>query len=137
MRLEKMESIPAGSNPFHYDHISVGMRVSDFLPCEYLPAVYIMYDPWEGPYLYDSNTGERYRLHLGETETKYDVPILRPQQVMTREDWLERIQSHSFTDYDGFAHASDGKHINKDRVYRPSEASELPDNASHVVWYNR
>jgi len=56
--------------------------------------------------------------------------------MMTREDWLERVRSGFFIDYDGFCEpVKDGKVWAL--WFYPSQSAELPADCDHVVWFNR
>jgi hypothetical protein len=57
--------------------------------------------------------------------------------VMTREQWLNDVRNHFFLDYDGFGYAmKDGKTDPTTPIY-PSGAERLPEDATHVVWFNK
>ena len=52
-------------------------------------------------------------------------------------EFRECVADGSFSDYDGFGHPSDGKGEDRSvRIY-PSDPDSVPDDATHVVWYNR
>lgn len=56
--------------------------------------------------------------------------------LMTVEEWLDDVKRNLFIDYDGFGHAvKDGKCDS--RAIYPSEAAEVPEDATHIVWFNR
>jgi len=56
--------------------------------------------------------------------------------LMTVANWLEFVNSGDFSDYDGVGHpVKDGK-MCKTRIY-PSIADQLPEDATHVLWFNR
>ena len=61
--------------------------------------------------------------------------------LMTVEEFKENCECGGFTDYDGFGHPArietlkDGK-ASKQRIY-PSERNLIPNDATHIVWFNR
>lgn len=57
--------------------------------------------------------------------------------VYTVAEFLEVVKSGGFIDYDGHGHpVKDGK-ADESIVVLPSKASEIPSDATHVVWFNR
>jgi hypothetical protein len=57
--------------------------------------------------------------------------------VYTVEEFKHRCERRSFVDYDGFGHpVKDGKADESIFIY-PSKVSEIPSDATHIVWFNR
>lgn len=57
--------------------------------------------------------------------------------VYTVAEFREHAEDHSFMDSDGFGHpVKDGKADEDIDVY-PSRISEIPADATHVVWFNK
>ena len=57
--------------------------------------------------------------------------------VYTVEEFKHRCEQRAFVDYDGFGHpVKDGKADESIYIY-PSKVSEIPSDATHIVWFNR
>ena len=54
----------------------------------------------------------------------------------TLEQWLDYCDDGWFTDYDGFAQASNGTLCTK-KWYYPSEIDKLPEGTTHIIWFNK
>lgn len=55
--------------------------------------------------------------------------------LISREDWLESVKAGVFIDYDGFGYPVRGNRQSR-QVIVPSTADQLPDDATHVIWYD-
>lgn len=81
------------------------------------------------------------RKMLADAETPVHTErytLKRPEHgdVMTREDWLVCVKDGSFIDDDGYGYAmKDGK-ADPTPLY-PSGSENLPEDATHVVWFNK
>lgn len=42
-----------------------------------------------------------------------------------------------FIDYDGFGHPVKDRKCDPDIYIKPSKRHEIPEDATHIVWYNR
>ena len=56
---------------------------------------------------------------------------------MTVDDFKENVDHGFFTDDDGFAYFANETHYNTDKKIYPSHAMFIPDDITHVVWFNR
>lgn len=57
--------------------------------------------------------------------------------VYTVEEFLSLVRAGSFIDYDGFGHpVKDGK-ADIDIEIKPSMPERIPEDATHIVWYNK
>lgn len=57
--------------------------------------------------------------------------------VYTVAEFRELCEDGSLVDYDGFGYpVRDSKANQKIRI-RPSEVDQIPEDATHIVWYNR
>lgn len=74
---------------------------------------------------------------MPEYPTIYDQDIPHHYaDVMTVADWLAAVKAGNFIDYDGCGHAVlDGK-MASPSIY-PSEAYLVPEEATHIAWFNR
>lgn len=71
-----------------------------------------------------------------ETGQYGDVPD-EEDDVYTIEEFKEVCACGGFIDYDGHGHpVKDGK-ADPSVVVRPSALKDIPEDATHVVWYNR
>lgn len=67
----------------------------------------------------------------------YTEPIPDYGDVMTVEDWKAAVRSGSFNDYDGGGKAAKDGKVDKCWIY-PSEAdASIPEDATHIVWFNK
>lgn len=57
--------------------------------------------------------------------------------LMTIDRFKEAVEGGSFIDYDGFGHAVRGDEVDESRYYYPSEVAEIPEDVTHVLWFNR
>lgn len=76
----------------------------------------------------------------------YEVKIGDHQgALMTREEWLDSVESQSFIDYDDMGNeiAEDGTVLGDEPEKRttdwikPSEAKRLRPETKYILWYNR
>ena len=70
------------------------------------------------------------------TESNYNVPIPEDADVMTKEDFIYQVKDVGlFTEWDGSGYpARDGKMDRNGGVF---PLSRIPDDATHVVWFNK
>lgn len=67
----------------------------------------------------------------------YSNPVPDYADVMTVEEFKEAVKHGSFIDYDGFGHpVKDGMEDEKIYIY-PSKIHEIPEDATHIAWYNK
>lgn len=58
--------------------------------------------------------------------------------LFTKEEYLEACQDGGFVDSDGFGHPGDENYHDSDLFIKPSDGDKnIPEEATHVVWYNR
>lgn len=57
--------------------------------------------------------------------------------VYTVTEFRNLCQRGSFIDYDGFGHPVRNNLADAEVVIKPSRVDEIPETATHVVWYNR
>ena len=70
------------------------------------------------------------------SETEYNEPIGRNGDVMTVQEFRDLCKEGTLTDYDGFGSvAKDGMMTREERI-TPSTRFNIPDDATHVVWFN-
>jgi hypothetical protein len=71
------------------------------------------------------------------TEVVYNEDIPSYGDLMTVKEYLSNVKCGGFIDYDGFGQpAKDGKMA--DVAISPSSGSfDIPEDATHIVWYNR
>lgn len=68
---------------------------------------------------------------------KYGCGPEGDDDVYTVDEFREFVSTGAFIDYDGYGHpVKDGKCDPKIDI-RPSRVSDIPADATHVVWYNR
>jgi hypothetical protein len=57
--------------------------------------------------------------------------------VYTVDEFRNLVEAGMFIDYDGFGHpVKDGKADSGINIY-PSQVSKIPEDATHIVWYNQ
>lgn len=68
---------------------------------------------------------------------RYGCGPTSEDDVYTVAEFIAHAKAGSFIDYDGFGYAvKDGK-ADESFCVKPSRASEIPSDATHVVWFNR
>lgn len=68
---------------------------------------------------------------------RYTEPNPDYGDEMTVVKFREAVDMGVFTDYDGSGSASNGTHIDPNLMIYPSMVSEIPADATHIIWYNR
>ena len=66
---------------------------------------------------------------------KYDIPPTHGE-VMTVARFKELVKDGSFIDYDGFGHPAKMT-MDIYQAISPSTVDLIPEDATHIVWYNR
>lgn len=64
--------------------------------------------------------------------------------ILTRDDYINNCKSYGFIDYDGYGEPVDAEgytcmpdDAKNDFCYPSNMGEDLPENCTHVVWYNR
>ena len=57
--------------------------------------------------------------------------------VYTVAEFREQCESGSFIDYDGFGYPVKGGLSDPEIVVKPSRIDLIPEDATHIVWFNR
>jgi hypothetical protein len=57
--------------------------------------------------------------------------------VYTIDEFKSLCESGGFIDYDGFGYPVKDSKCDPSIIIRPSKISDIPNDATHVVWYNR
>ncbi|AMQ66057.1 hypothetical protein AAY80_137 [Stenotrophomonas phage vB_SmaS-DLP_6] len=76
--------------------------------------------------------GIQYNVYVpGYSENKKST-----HDVMSREEWLDGVESHFFIDYDGYGDGikADGKFVQR---LRPSIADKILPGVDFIVWFNK
>ncbi len=64
--------------------------------------------------------------------------VRKHDDVLSVKKYLKQVAEGSLIDYDGHGNPSDGKTKDVSVCIRPSMAgSDIPQWASHIVWYNK
>ena len=74
-----------------------------------------------------------YERHSGPV---YDVEIDDDDHVFTVDEFKECCLTGGFTNYDGFGYPAKNGKAAKVHI-RPSTLEKIPDDATHIVWFNR
>ncbi|RJR12836.1 hypothetical protein C4588_01670 [Candidatus Parcubacteria bacterium] len=70
-------------------------------------------------------------------QLNYSEDIPDYGDLMDVAEFQEACRLHYFIDYDGYGHpAKNGKMDGRANIF-PSKYFELPEDATHVVWFNR
>lgn len=72
---------------------------------------------------------------LAVSESSYVHPMPTHGIAMPRHLWLERVEAGSFVDGDGFCTPVKNGKTNR-QIITPSQAEQLPADATHVLWFN-
>ncbi len=57
--------------------------------------------------------------------------------VYTVDEFRECVKDGAFIDYDGFGHPVKDKKANEDICIQPSRVDDIPDDTTHIIWFNR
>lgn len=57
--------------------------------------------------------------------------------LMTVEEFKANVESGGFIDYDGMGHAVRGDEVDESFYVYPSEVDKIPEDATHILWFNR
>lgn len=57
--------------------------------------------------------------------------------VFELQDYLDAVKEGLLVDYDGFGHPARGGMMNNRWYIKPSKLEQIPEDATHIVWYNR
>lgn len=66
----------------------------------------------------------------------YDEHIPKYGDIMTVEEFIEACKCGAFIDYDGFGNPAKDGYMSS-MIISPSRLSQIPLDATHIVWYNR
>ena len=68
---------------------------------------------------------------------KYGCGPSDEDDVYTVEEFLEFVRDNCFIDDDGYGHPVKDKKADDSIDIWPSRVDEIPEDATHIVWYNR
>jgi len=57
--------------------------------------------------------------------------------VMTVDEFVKLCEIGMFTDYDGFGYSVYGDRVDNQTFVIPSKRADIPDLATHIIWFNR
>ncbi len=57
--------------------------------------------------------------------------------LMTVEEFREAVKIGAFTDYDGHGIAAKNGMCSRERHIYPSTVDQIPEDATHIVWFNK
>ncbi len=69
-------------------------------------------------------------------QSRYVSKLDPEDHLLTVEEWKEDVRTGMFIDYDGYGHPVRNDMVANDVIY-PSQADSVPDDATHIVWFNR
>lgn len=70
-----------------------------------------------------------------QPQYKDDIPI--DATILTRVEYIESVKCHALIDYDGYGYPVDCNKMAKNFMLWPSQLEHLPEDCTHVVWFNR
>ncbi len=72
------------------------------------------------------------------TNVSYTEPVEEDDAIMTVAEYLGNVAAGGFIDYDGFGYpALNGFSAPEYCVYPSQGIDAIPEDATHIVWYNR
>jgi len=77
-----------------------------------------------------------YKVEFSETG-RYGTGPDDEDDVYTIEEFKECVKSGTFIDYDGYGYPVKDNLADEDIMIKPSSIEEIPDDATHIVWFNR
>ena len=57
--------------------------------------------------------------------------------VYTIKEFIENCESGGFIDYDGFGYPVKDSKACTQIIIKPSRVAEIPEDATHIIWFNR
>jgi len=58
--------------------------------------------------------------------------------LMSVEDYLENVEAGGFIDYDGYGYpVTDGEYNSDIRIFPSEYDKNIPEHATHILWFNR
>jgi hypothetical protein len=57
--------------------------------------------------------------------------------IYSVEDFHEMCEDHTLTDYDGFGHPIKNGYRDPSHFIVPSQRHKIPDDVTHIQWYNK
>lgn len=68
---------------------------------------------------------------------QYGCGPAKEDDVYTVAEFHRFVQDGSFIDYDGHGYPVKDKRADKSIVIKPSKLYRIPEDATHIVWYNK
>ena len=68
---------------------------------------------------------------------QYGCGPANEDDVYTVEEFKQCCHDHAFIDYDGFGHPVKDGLADESITIKPSRLGLIPNDATHIVWYNR
>ena len=85
-----------------------------------------------------THTGNRYTNPVKFSVTnQYGCGPDDEDDVYTVAEFHERCRAADFVDYDGFGHPVKDSKEDPSHYVKPSQLSDIPTDATHIVWYNK
>lgn len=57
--------------------------------------------------------------------------------VYTVKEFIEKVKTSSFIDYDGYGYPVKDKLADTKIIVKPSRVDKIPKDATHIVWFNK
>lgn len=67
----------------------------------------------------------------------YDAPIPEYGDVMPVSEFKDAVHAGVFIDYDGHGYPAQDGVMNRDIKILPSTVANIPEDATHIIWFNR
>jgi hypothetical protein len=67
----------------------------------------------------------------------YVTQIPEYSYLIERKEFIKEVKSSLFTDYDGFGHPAKDDLMDQTVYIWPSRISSLPEDCTHIVWFNK
>lgn len=70
---------------------------------------------------------------------KYETPISKYDygDTMTLVEFLQCVLATAFNDYDGHGYPVKNGFIDESYIVKPSQAYDIPQDATHIIWFNK
>lgn len=76
------------------------------------------------------------KVKFSETN-RFGCKLNGEDDVYTRQEFREACEDTVFIDEDGFGYPVKDNMADPDIVVKPSKLNRIPDDATHIVWFNR
>ncbi len=76
------------------------------------------------------------KIKFSETN-RFGCGLSDEDDVYTVEEFKKAVECNAFIDYDGYGYPVKNKLADPKIIILPSKIDQIPEDATHIVWFNR